>query len=40
MAADAIRGYLESLVRDGEPIPPDRLAEPITEKVKVVVSAA
>jgi antitoxin HicB len=40
MAADAIRGYLESLVKDGDPIPPDRPAEPITEKVKVVVPAA
>jgi predicted RNase H-like HicB family nuclease len=39
MAADAIRGYLESLVNDGEPIPSDRAAVPITEKVKVVVPA-
>ena len=37
MAADAIRGYLESLVKDGEAIPADRAAEPITEKVKVIV---
>jgi antitoxin HicB len=40
MAADAIRGYLESLVKGGEPIPPDRATAPITEKVKVVVPAA
>lgn len=40
MAVDAIRGYLESFVKDGDPIPPDRPVEPITEKVKVVVPAA
>jgi len=40
MAADAIRGYLESLLKDGEPIPADTAAEPIREKVKVVVPAA
>lgn len=32
MAADAIRGYLESLQMDGEPIPTD---ESITEEVSV-----
>jgi antitoxin HicB len=32
MAADAIRGYLESLQKDGEPIPTD---ESITEEVQV-----
>jgi predicted RNase H-like HicB family nuclease len=32
MAADAIRGYLESLQMDGEPIPIDN---PIVEKVTV-----
>jgi antitoxin HicB len=41
MAADAIRGYLESLQKDGLPIPPDAPpAEPIKEKVKVVLGAA
>ena len=41
MAEDAIRGYLESLLKDGLPIPPDAAApEPIKEKVKVVLSAA
>ena len=39
MAEDAIRGYLESLVKDGLSIPPDT-PEPIKEKVKVVLSAA
>jgi antitoxin HicB len=37
MAADAIRGYLESLLKEGQPIPSDTGAEPIREKVKVVV---
>ena len=32
MAADAIRGYLESLQMDGEPIPTDKS---ITEEVRV-----
>ena len=32
MAADAIRGYLESLRMDGEPIPIDHI---ITEEVRV-----
>ena len=40
MAADAIRLVLEDLIADGRPIPPDRPAEPIKEKIKVVVSAA
>ena len=40
MAADAIRLVLEDLIADGRPIPPDRAAEPIKEKIKVVVSAA
>lgn len=40
MAADAIRGYLESLMKDGQSIPADTAAEPIREKVKVVVPAA
>lgn len=40
MAADAIRGYLESLIKDGLPIPPDTSPEPIKEKVTVVLQAA
>lgn len=32
MAADAIRGYLEVLIEDGEPIPADNL---ITEEIAV-----
>jgi antitoxin HicB len=34
MAADAIRGYIESLQKDGEPIPADN---PIIEDVAVEV---
>ena len=35
MAADAIRGYVESLLEDGEPIPTDN---PIVEEVTVEVA--
>jgi antitoxin HicB len=35
MAADAIRGYLESLEKDGEPIPVD---QSITEQLAVEVA--
>ena len=36
MAKDAIRGYLESLHRDGEPIPSDREpTEPVKEHITV-----
>ena len=35
MAADAIRGYIESLQKDGEPIPTDN---PIVEEVVVEVA--
>ena len=35
MATDAIRGYLESLQKDGEPIPTD---ESITEQLAVEVA--
>ena len=35
MAADAIRGYIESLQKDGEPIPTDN---PIIEEVAVEVA--
>ncbi len=42
MAADAIRGYLEALRKDGLPIPADAEATPesIKEKVRVAVPAA
>jgi antitoxin HicB len=34
MAADAIRGYLEVLIEDGEPIPPDNsIAEEIAIEI-------
>ncbi|MDX6611459.1 MAG: antitoxin HicB [Blastocatellia bacterium] len=35
MGADAIRGYLESLLKDGEPIPTD---QSITEQLAVEVA--
>jgi antitoxin HicB len=39
MARDAIQAYIESLRKDGEPIPSDpRLtAEPVKEKIKVAI---
>lgn len=40
MAKDAIRGYLESLMKDQLPIPADREAEPIKEKVSVAIPVA
>jgi antitoxin HicB len=36
MARDAIQGYLESLHKDHQPIPPDR--EPLREEVSVLLS--
>jgi len=41
MARDAIQTYLESLRKDGEPIPSDpRLtAEPVKERIKVAIPA-
>jgi predicted RNase H-like HicB family nuclease len=41
MAADAIRAYLESLRKDGEPIPADPHlgAEPVKEKIRVAIPA-
>jgi antitoxin HicB len=41
MARDAIRTYIESLQKDGEPIPKEskRLPEPVREKIKVAVPA-
>lgn len=42
MAKDAIRAYIESLCKDGLPIPPNKIIEldPIKEEVKVPVEAA
>lgn len=41
-AADAIRGYIESLRKDGLPVPMDRdhPPEPIREKLSVALSVA
>ena len=38
-AQDAIRAYLESLQKDGQPIPPDKAIreEPVKEEVTVVL---
>ena len=42
MAGDAIRGYLESLRKDGQPIPIDKAirAEPRKEHISVALDAA
>lgn len=42
MAKDAIRAYLESLRKDGLPIPPDKkiMLEPIKEEVTIPLEAA
>ncbi|MDE2058386.1 MAG: type II toxin-antitoxin system HicB family antitoxin [candidate division NC10 bacterium] len=42
MAQDAIRAYLESLRKDGLPVPPDReiKLKPVKEKVRVAFEAA
>jgi predicted RNase H-like HicB family nuclease len=42
MAEDAIRGYLESLRKDGLPVPEDKklALQPIKEEVKVVLEVA
>lgn len=42
MAKDAIRAYLESLRKDGLPIPPDKelKLEPVKEEVTVPLEAA
>ena len=42
MAKDAILGYIESLQKDGEPIPEDkpRRVDPVVEKITVAVPAA
>ena len=39
MIADAIKGYCESLLKDGLPLPKDVSLEPKHEKVRVVISA-
>ena len=41
MASDAIRAYLESLLKDGEPIPTDLklAAQPVKEKIRVAIPA-
>jgi predicted RNase H-like HicB family nuclease len=39
MAADAIRGYLESLAKDGLPIPPEH-APPLGNIIKETVEVA
>lgn len=41
MARDAIRAYLESLRKDGEPIPMDLklAAKPVKEKIRVAIPA-
>jgi antitoxin HicB len=38
MAIEAVQGYLESLTKNGEPIPPD--VEPIKEKIHVAIPTA
>lgn len=42
MAKDAIRGYLESLRADGQPIPPEptSIGDPVKEEVEVALSHA
>jgi predicted RNase H-like HicB family nuclease len=42
MAQDAIRAYLESLIRDGEPIPIDKRLplDPVKEEVLVALKTA
>lgn len=41
MAKDAIRGYVESLRKDGEPIPEDlkSMREPVKEIIKIAIPA-
>jgi antitoxin HicB len=40
MAADAIRAYCESLIADGEPLPPDVPEPPRHERVEVRLARA
>lgn len=35
MARDAIKGYLESLAKDGEAIPEEKIEEPLKDVVEV-----
>ena len=35
MAKDAIQGYLESLAKDGEPVPVEKIHEPVKEVIEV-----
>lgn len=37
MAEDALRGYLESLLENGQSIPPDK--RPITQPVKIALAS-
>jgi predicted RNase H-like HicB family nuclease len=39
MASDAIRAYLESLRKDGQPIPADKkiTADPVKEEIKIAL---
>ena len=36
--ADAIKAYLESLIKDKEPIPKDIEVKPVSEKIRVPIS--
>ncbi len=40
MAADCLRAYLELLAKDGEPPPYEAPGTPLTERVRVALSAA
>jgi antitoxin HicB len=42
MAADALRAYLESLRKDGQPIPPDKkiTANPVKEEITIALETA
>ncbi len=40
MAEDCLRAYLESLTKDGEPLPFEAPELPRTEKVRVALAAA
>ena len=37
MAEDALRGYLESLIEDGIPIPADK--SPVTQSIEIAVAS-
>ena len=40
MAADCLRAYLESLRKDGEPLPHEAPEGPITERLTVELASA